>query len=88
MPDIGVLASKLHNIQLISRKHPAAALHMESIHPGVVITLDSTLNALLHILSLVFTSRLLQQQPYGIRFLPSYFVISFESSSVAEYSLV
>ena len=60
MPDIGMLASELHDIQLISRKHPAAALHMEGIHPRVVITLHSTLNELIRTLSLDFGSRILQ----------------------------
>jgi len=58
MPDIGMLASELHDIQLISRKHPAAALHMKGIHPRVVITLHSTLNELFRTLS---GSHILQQ---------------------------
>ncbi len=39
VPDVGVLASEFHNVQLISGQHPAAALHVIGIYSRVVSTL-------------------------------------------------
>ncbi len=48
-PDVAVLASELHHVQLVPRQHPAAALNMVGVHPRFVSALHTALLPLLHL---------------------------------------